>query len=105
MTDFDRNVRTLIACFVIAIFGLVPLRFVEISNYQTRMIEKQQVLGVTTDEVKKPEINLNKRCLNNEEILEKIDEIQQKINVGNLSEEELDQLLETVREIHSVRCR
>lgn len=105
MTDFDRNVRTLIACFVIAIFGLVPLRFVEIANGQTKMLERQQVLGATTVEEKKPEIDFNKRCLNSEEILIKIDEIQQKINTGNLTEDELNQLLGAVREIQSVRCR
>jgi len=32
MKDIDRNCRTLIVCFVIAIFGLVPLRFYEIGN-------------------------------------------------------------------------
>ena len=32
MTDLARNTRTLIVCFSLAIFSLIPLRFVEISQ-------------------------------------------------------------------------
>ena len=47
MTDFDRNIRTLILCFVIAIVALVPLRFVEIGNNISN-ISNTQVLGEET---------------------------------------------------------
>ena len=33
MTNQDRNIRTLIACFVIALFALVPLRIIESQSY------------------------------------------------------------------------
>jgi len=32
MTDHDRNMRTLIVCFVLAMVALVPLRMVEVRN-------------------------------------------------------------------------
>lgn len=42
MNDFNRNTRTLIVSFVIAIMALVPLRFVEVGQYA---VENPQVLG------------------------------------------------------------
>ena len=42
MTNQDRNIRTLIACFVIALVALVPLRMVEQQNL---MNENVMVLG------------------------------------------------------------
>jgi hypothetical protein len=41
MTNNDRNMRTLIICFVLAIFALIPLRVVEIRQMNTGV----QVLG------------------------------------------------------------
>lgn len=32
MIDLERIIRTLIVCFVIVIFGMIPLRFIEIEN-------------------------------------------------------------------------
>lgn len=32
MTDQERNIRTLLVCFAVAIMVLVPLRFVEVGN-------------------------------------------------------------------------
>jgi hypothetical protein len=43
ITDIDRNSRTLIVCFVIAIFALIPLRFVEYGNIES--LAQPQVLG------------------------------------------------------------
>lgn len=45
MTNQDRNIRTLIACFVIALVALVPLRIVESQNL---MAEDAMVLGEET---------------------------------------------------------
>ena len=52
MTDFDRNVRTLIVCFVVAVFGLIPLRFIEVGN-SVRVLGESTVIEVK-DEVKLP---------------------------------------------------
>jgi hypothetical protein len=49
MTDHDRNMRTLVLCFVIAIMALVPLRLVEIGN--TTTASSAQVLGETIEQV------------------------------------------------------
>lgn len=45
MTDQDRNIRTLITCFVIALVALVPLRIVESQNIMT---QDAMVLGEET---------------------------------------------------------
>lgn len=49
MTDQDRNVRTLIVAFVIAIMALVPLRFYEIGQ-EVSSLSNVQVLGEVTEE-------------------------------------------------------
>ena len=46
MTDFDRNIRTLVTCFVLAIVSLTVLRFVEIGQ-SLPMVSGSQVLGET----------------------------------------------------------
>lgn len=44
MNNFDRNTRTLIVSFLIAIFTLIPLRFVEAGQEQNMLMDAQ-VLG------------------------------------------------------------
>lgn len=52
MTDHDKNMRTMIVCFVLLILGLVPLRFVEVGNLMNQ--SKEKVLGdKTTVEITK----------------------------------------------------
>ena len=46
MNDIDRNARTLIICFVVAVFSLTVLRFVELGQNMTT-ISQVQVLGET----------------------------------------------------------
>lgn len=46
MTDHDRNIRTLVICFVILVLALIPLRFVEFGNDLTT--SSTQVLGEET---------------------------------------------------------
>jgi hypothetical protein len=46
MTDHDKNMRTLVLCFVLAILALIPLRFAEIGN-QITDASTTQVLGET----------------------------------------------------------
>ena len=54
MTDNDRNARTLIACFVLAVLSLTVLRFVEMGQNVT-IVSRSQVLGET---VQKEEVVL-----------------------------------------------
>ena len=42
MNDLNRNTKTLIVCFVIGIFSLIPLRFYEVGS---QMAGESQVLG------------------------------------------------------------
>lgn len=46
MTDHDRNIRTLVICFVLAVMALIPLRFVE-SGDEVMVSSKTQILGET----------------------------------------------------------
>lgn len=50
MNDFNRNTRTLIVSFVVAIFALVPLRFVEAGQgMELQQSVSQQVLGESVE--------------------------------------------------------
>lgn len=52
MTDNDKNIRTLIVCFVLAILALIPLKIVEFRQIQDKNV---QVLGEqTTEEIQLP---------------------------------------------------
>jgi len=42
MNDLNRNTRTLVVCFVIGIFSLIPLRFYEVGS---QVANESQVLG------------------------------------------------------------
>jgi hypothetical protein len=53
MTDFDRNVRTLIVCFVVAVVFLVPLVVLET---KTEMSRETKVLGVLEVNEKVPTV-------------------------------------------------
>ena len=59
MTDHDRNMRTLVLCFVVLVMALLPLRFVEFGNLG--QASSSQVLGdtVTTEEVILPNAELS----------------------------------------------
>lgn len=46
MTDFDRNIRTLVTCFVLAMVSLAVLRFVEVGQ-SLPTVSGSQVLGET----------------------------------------------------------
>lgn len=48
MTDNDRNIRTLIICFVLALFALVPMRVMQ--GTSVVLTEGTQVLGETDTE-------------------------------------------------------
>ena len=42
MTDMDRNIRTLVVCFVLALMGLIPMR---LSLGNVVQVSKVRVLG------------------------------------------------------------
>ena len=49
MTNHDKNMRTLVLCFVLAIMALVPLKFAEINN-SISSVSTTQVLGETIEQ-------------------------------------------------------
>lgn len=78
MTDSDRNIRTLISCFVIAIVALVPLRMVELQNYNS---EKAMVLGEET---------YNQESVYEKDLSEKEYVVEEEIDdLGNVLDEEI----------------
>jgi len=48
MTKQEKNMRTLIVCFVLLILGLIPLRFIEIKNLMENSQRQSQILGEET---------------------------------------------------------
>lgn len=47
MTDHDRNVRTLVVCFVLALAVLVPLRLSQENPLSSVLVRQAEVLGET----------------------------------------------------------
>lgn len=45
ITNNDRNIRTLVICFVLAVMALLPLRMVEVADYSVTNFSEVKVLG------------------------------------------------------------
>lgn len=90
ITDFERNVRTLIVCFVIALVVLVPLRFVEINNQGQRLKIDSRVLGEV--------------CFSKEEISRTIEEINQRVIEKDLNSGEISELAKVVDSMKNNEC-
>lgn len=100
MTDNDRNSRTLIIAFVVAVMVMVPLRFVEAGQWQMSD-QGVQILGVETvrpvleapyDEIEK------EGCWDRARADAEITKMTDGVDAENLTREELDQLgLEVAR--------
>lgn len=115
MNNFDRNTRTLIVCFLIAIFSLIPLRFIEAGQEQ-ELILQTQVLGekieqpMVVDEedvfsgLEAPYDQLES-CISQEEIEMMENEIFLSYQDGNLSEEEVEVLLSEIGERKNNICQ
>ncbi|MEI8068155.1 MAG: hypothetical protein WCG91_04420 [Candidatus Shapirobacteria bacterium] len=68
MTNHDRNMRTLIVCSVMALFVLVPLKFVEIGQYSVANSDSEAVLGAVAEEsVVLPEVISEEEVIPEEE--------------------------------------
>lgn len=72
MTDNDRNIRTLIVCFVLALFVLVPIRVMQGNPVVTGQV---QVLGETdTEEGERVELVYLDEVMEEEETEDNFDE-------------------------------
>jgi len=107
MTDLDRNTRTLIVCFAVALFALIPLRFVEVGQMMVQ--EQKQVLGesVTAPVYVEEKVMIAPRtdCLSVEDADVLVMGVTQKLASGEYKEEDVTRVLEIVEEIEANICR
>lgn len=122
MTNLDKNTRTLVICFTIAVMGLVPLRFVEVGN---EMSLGASVLGERMEEVVLPEAGEpaeseaekgllespyeeieqgQVRCTTDEDIQSLAKELEWRISSGTSSEEELNFVQVELQKAEENRC-
>jgi hypothetical protein len=126
MNDMNRNTRTLILCFVIAIMALIPLRFVEVGQELAGM-QEVQVLG-NVEEVMLPSAELSAdsvleapyneidalpvqgevagtSCFAPVDAQVVLTELQTKAVGGQLDRAELDQVINQMIEVENNTCR
>lgn len=105
MTNFDKNIRTLIVCFVVAIVWLVPLRFAEVANQQS-VNSQTNVLGVETvnNELPAKEVDLGKRCLSESDVNVLIDKIEKDLNRQDLDQTKIDDVISQIEGIKNSQC-
>ncbi|MBU3935529.1 hypothetical protein KJ909_02550 [Patescibacteria group bacterium] len=97
MTDLDRNTRTLIVCFAVALLALIPLRFVEVGQMMVQ--EQKQVLGERV--VVEPRTD----CLSVEEADVLVRGVTQSLVSGEYENEDVNRILKIVEEIEANICR
>ena len=115
MNNLNRNTRTLIVSFLIAIFALIPLRFVEVGQMQEQYLMETRVLGEKTEEIVEEPIeeisgleapyDQLEGCIGQEEFDTLENEIYVSYGEGNLSEEEVEILLGEVGEKKNNICQ
>ena len=118
MKDINRNTRTLIVCFVIAIFSLVPLRFYEVGN-QMALTNGSQVLGVV-EEVVLPDSEVDKvvleypyeqleeqvnDCLNQAEVDRQIGGLVEVLKNPGLDENVVNTLIDEINKLEGMVCK
>lgn len=95
MNNFNRNTRTLILSFVVAVFALIPLRFIEVGQKQ-EYFAPSQVLGEKIEDKIESKSLLEapydelERCITQKEIEEIKNDIYLNYVAGNISEEEFE---------------
>lgn len=118
MTNFDRNTRTLIVSFLVAIFTLIPLRFIEVGTQQSLM-GGTQVLGETMTvpaeetrvEPTVEEVKLEapydelESCVTGEEIKVLEDEVVNQLENNTLSEDQIMAILDEMKRVKDNICR
>lgn len=71
MTDNDKNVRTLVVCFVVAIMALIPLRMVEAGKLvgsETRVLGEMEEVGDEDNQVIEEVVDENDEVVEQEEV-------------------------------------
>lgn len=116
MNDFNRNTRTLIVSFVVAIFALIPLRFVEVGQEMSLSQSENQVLGESIEvtpttgqhkifEEPYNELESNDSCISKAEMktMEKL--VTDKLLEGKLSTEDKSNMLNALKEQEMNVCK
>jgi hypothetical protein len=114
MTDTDRNTRTLIVCFSLAVMALIPLRFVEVGQLTEMAAGQVQVLGETTQQevvtasqtgLEAPYNEIDGLCLTNMDYVAKMELINSELNSKTITKAETQELLESATSLDSRRCK
>ena len=119
MNENNRNTRTLIVSFVVAIMALIPLRFVEIGQ---QSLNEVQVLGVTTETpvtnviedvseapvLEEPYNEIENRaanCFQPEQASSMIADKESQLSSGTLNVDTINQLIGEIKDIESLTCK
>ncbi|RLC35618.1 hypothetical protein DRH14_00390 [Candidatus Shapirobacteria bacterium] len=121
MNDLNRNTRTLIVSFVVAVFALLPLRFYEIGVFKANQ-ERAEVLGARANvrlpdsskagkedvyqQLELPYRDIEKdRCLLRKEAEKQIELLVEKLDNDDLNQEEVDALVKDIEAIEKRVCQ
>lgn len=123
MEEMNRNTRTLIVSFTVAIMAMIPLRFVEVGN-QLEVIDRgSMVLGETSQEVIMPTSDLESPynvidaeveaveavetndCLTEADASVMIKEISSEMSQDNVSNEEITEYLSEINLVRENICQ
>jgi hypothetical protein len=102
MNDSNRNIRTLISCFVLAVMVLIPLRFIE--EGQSAVMDQPQVLG---EEVVLPnsEVTEVPTCISKDDADILLEKEKGLIRQGNLTGLEIDAVVNRLIDIEKNTCK
>lgn len=113
MNNTDRNTRTLIVSFMVAIFALIPLRFVEAGQqFELNDVnnENVQVLGESIETVV-PEVKIEapydeiEACMDEQTIKDMELQVVDQLENEELTQDEKALLLEELGEMEAKICR
>lgn len=113
MNNFDRNTRTLIVSFLIAIFALIPLRFVEAGQEQGMM--NAQVLGESVEVFEEKSVDVVKpvfeapydeieKCIDKDEVKAMEDGVIKLIKEENITKEQMVVVLDELQNAENSVC-
>jgi hypothetical protein len=114
MDNSNRNTRTLIVSFVVAIFALIPLWFVEVGEMQSFMSDAQvlgETISVPTENNYIEEAKLEspydsiENCVSKSNIEIEEKKVIETLKEGNLDTQQTAVALEMLRELEIKACK
>jgi len=121
MEEINRNTRTLIVSFTVAVMAMIPLRFVEVGNQLEVIDSRSMVLGETSQEAVLPKSELespynvidavgvveieNEDCLTEADAAVLIREISSEMVGEEVASDQVDGYLSEIRLIKESVCR